>query len=160
MRRLSSILLIIVYGIFLVLMCLWWHQYYLTWAAADWGFIFYIPYCLGGAFLICFFLARLCFFISKSTRIWEYFLYLLLLLLIVYIPEGLGQALMSSYDDGYTTLFKDWSPWLHPLIRSSGSTARVILAESALGFSLGGFLQMRKEKKRQKDKSNNINSIR
>ena len=45
------------------------------------------------------------FFISKSTRIWDYFLYLLLLLLIVYIPEGLGEALMHSYDDGYTTLF-------------------------------------------------------
>lgn len=57
------------------------------------------------------------------------FLYLLLLLLIVYIPEGLGQALMSSYDDGYTTLFKDWHPWLQPLIRNSGSTARVILGE-------------------------------
>lgn len=80
------------------------------------------------------------------------FLYLLLLLLIVYIPECLRQVLMSSYDDGYTTLFKDWYPWLHPLIRSSGSTARVILGESALGFSLGSFLQMRKEKKKQNDR--------
>lgn len=146
MRRLSSILLIITYGIILVLMCLWWQRYYLTWAAGNWAFVFYIPYYLGGAFLICFFLARLCFFISKSTRIWDYFLYLLLLLLIVYIPEGLGEALMHSYDDGYTTLFKNWSHWLYPLIRSSGNTARVILAESAFGFSLGSFLQMRREK--------------
>lgn len=154
MRKLSSIVLIIVYGIFLVLMSLWWHQYYLTEAAGDWGFIFYIPYCIGGAFLSCFFLARLCFFLSKSNKIWEYFLYLLLILLIVYIPEGLGKALMSSYDDGYTTLFRNWSPWIEPLIRSNNTT-RIILAESALGFSLGSFWQMRKEKKKQKNRSNN-----
>lgn len=149
MRRLSSILIMLIYGFFLVAMCLWWQQYYLTEAAADWAFVFYMPYYFGGACLICFFLARLCFVISKSTKIWEYFLYLLLFLLIVYIPEGLGEALMQSYDDGYTTLFKNWSHWLHPLIRSSGSTARVILAESAFGFSLGSFWQMRKEKKKQ-----------
>lgn len=143
-RRLSSIFLILIYGLFLVLMCLWWQQYYLTDAAADWAFVFYLPYYFGGAFLICFFLGRMCFFIRKRTRIGEYFLYLLLLLLIVYLPEGLGEALMYSYEDGYTTLFKNWSHWLYPFIRS-GSTARVILAESAFGFSLGSFWQIRKE---------------
>ena len=154
MRKFSGILPIIFYGIFLVLMAIWWKQYYLTEAAADWGFIFFIPYGLGGAFLICFFLGRLCFFINKNTRAWETFLYLLLLLLVVYIPEGLGEALMQSYSDGYSTLFKNWSAWLHPLIRRGGNTTRIILSESTLGFSLGSFLQIRKERKKNKTESN------
>lgn len=149
MRRLSGILPIVVYGIFLVLMVLWRQQYYLTWTAGIWGVLFYTPYYCGGAFLMCFFLARLCFFINKSAGIWECFLYLLLLLPAVYIPEGLGEALMESYKDGYTTLFKNWSPWLYPLIQDGVSNARVILAESAVGFSAGSFWQMRKEKKRR-----------
>lgn len=148
MKKFLSILPIIAYGIFLVLMALWWKQYYLTMDAAGWGFIFYVPYVLGVAFLMCFFLGRLCFFINKNTSVWVFFLYLLLLLLAVYIPEGLGEALMQSHSDGYSTLFKNWSAWLHPLIRRSGNTTRIILTESALGFSLGSLLQMRKEKKK------------
>ncbi len=156
MRRLLSTLLIIVYGLFLVLMVLWWQQYYLTEAAGDWAFIFFIPYGLGGAFLMCFFIGRLCFFIKQNARVWEIFLYLLLLLLVVYIPEGLHEALMQSYSDGYSTLFKNWSAWLHPLIRRGGDTTRIILAESAIGFSLGSFLQVRRERKKQTEKKQNI----
>ena len=150
MRRLSSPLLIIAYGIFLVLMYLWGHQYYLTDTVLVWWLFCYVPYVLGGAFLLCFFVARLVVFTRESTKIWKFFSYLLLLLLLVYIPEGFLQALTSSYDNGYTALFRDWSAWMEPLFKESGE-ARIILIESALGFSLGSFLQMRKEKKKQKD---------
>ncbi len=63
---------------------------------------------------------------------------------------------MKSYSDGYSTLFKNWSAWLHPLIRRGGNTTRIILAESAIGFFWGSFWQVRRERKKQTDNKQNI----
>lgn len=62
------ILLIAIYGVILIFMEIWWRQYYMTPEALGFGFLYYMPYCLGGACLSCFFLVRLIFRIRRFEK--------------------------------------------------------------------------------------------
>lgn len=142
-RKLAGIFIIVLYGLFLTLMRLWWFQYYMTPLAGDWGFLFYLPYACGGAFLLCVLVGVLVMKASRCSRIWEAFLYLLLLLLAVYFPHGFREAQISGFYDRQI----DWSVWLKPLI-CSNPDARIIMLESGVGFVLGSLPRFIREKRK------------
>lgn len=93
--------------------------------------------------MLCTLLGWLVMKASRCSRIWEAFLYLLLLLLAVYFPHGFGEAQISGFYDRQI----DWSAWLKPLI-GSNPDARIILLESGVGFALGGLPRFIREKEK------------
>ena len=149
-RTLLAVLPIIAYGAFLCLMYRWWMVYYGTGDAGGFGFLFYLPYVLGGAAVMCFFLGRAVMRINGGIRFRSCLLYLALLLFMVYFSQWLGEMLKETHWTNYSTLFSEGlKKWWYPLTRSSGDT-RVILMESGIAFLLGSIWQMRKERKREK----------
>ena len=124
MKKILNILPILIYVCLLLIIKLWWMNYYGTPKAGDIGFLFVLPYVLGGAFVLCLVLGLIVGYISKNRDIKKFIFYLLLLLIIVEIIHSLG----------YVYEFMD-------------TEGIVILIESIIGFSIGSLIMLRRNKK-------------
>lgn len=144
--------LIIIYGVILIFLDIWWMQYYMKPLALDFGFLYYIPYCLGGACLSCFFLARLIFRIRFKERRRGRLLYLLFLGFIVYLSRLYAASILDTYPDYFRAFTEGISKWYYGLTYHDNA---LILLESLIGFGVGEIYQNRKNNNRL-SKSDNI----
>lgn len=126
MKKILNILPILIYGVILLIIKLWWMSYYGTSKAGDLGFLLVLPYVLGGSFVLCLILGLIVGYISKNRNIKRFIFYLLLLLIIVEIIHSLG----------YVYEFMD-------------TEGIVILIESTIGFSIGSLIMIRRNKKEE-----------
>lgn len=121
-KKILNVLPILIYGLILLIIKLYWMSYYGTMTAGDIGFLLVLPYVLGGAFVLCLILGLIVSYLSKNKDIKVFIFYLLLLLIIVEIIHSLG--------------------YVYEFLDSEGI---VILIESTIGFSIGYLIMMRKK---------------
>lgn len=141
--KIMPVLFIMIYGFVLIVMNLWEMKYYGTWGTLGFGFLFYMPYCLGGAFLACFFLARIVIRVGLETRISTGLIYLLLLVFLVYVSRWHESVLGKIYSGSFDSIVQGLALW------SKGFTEHenpLILWESLIGFGLGELFQIRKNR--------------
>lgn len=124
MKKILNILPILIYGVILLIIKLWWMSYYGTSKAGDIGFLLVLPYVLGGAFVLCLVLGLIVGYISKNRDIKKIIFYLLLLLIIIEIIHSLG----------YVYEFMD-------------AEGMAILIQSTIGFSIGNLIMIRRNMK-------------
>lgn len=144
-KKIKSIIPIIIYFIFLIVMNVWWMEYYMNEAALAFGIFFYIPYFVGGAFIMCFFLGRLVGKINKDNRVWTWMVYLLILLVLIYFVIWFHEAIRRSHPN-FSNIFKQDVQWWYGF---TVVDTKIILTETAVGFLLGEIFQNFKEKRKQ-----------
>lgn len=122
----------------------WWAQYCGTPAAGDFGFLTYLPYFFGGAALSGLALGYLTGWVSHAARLWPLALYLPALLLAVYFSLWLSEAFLVCHPRlwlFWQELDRWWKIW-------NMVDAKPLLAENAIGFTLGYLLRLRRARKR------------
>ncbi len=140
---LKGLIPIVVYFIALAIISVWWLSYAGTEMALTFGLFFYLPYELGGAFILCLIQGILVRKWSRANKIAPMLLYLVILVFCVYLIIWFQQSLLSSSPD-LIHFYRAGVSLLYPL--SKVDTPPTLL-ETAGGFLLGWLIRSRKERR-------------